>query len=468
MSDTTITCSTCSKPQKATIGKEGPKLPKGWKRTDAIYCDKCWRERYVLRAITMEVLRPLGDGVGWDDLREAVRISCGQATSVTNWIMGRMFAADRPRLPSDSKLGKLMFDGKPLYHECREAWPDFRASSLAALMNSLGSKYRKRRYEILWTGESSLPSARYPQPYPVHNRDWKPLFAPAGVAGSAREYWEEVTDTDRDTWLAQAQTLMAGKKDKAILRKAQMLAYKDAGKVKVDNGSDLVPAVEVPLVGGKMLLQLRQGKDWRGQLSDFRKFVSGEAIKGELTVINKRVGGNGSDHGNGTTKRDDGGQRVRSRIMVKMVGWFPRTVRPAVSVSLFLMVACKETASGMSNVRVWHWEHLRRWVAEHKRRLQQWSDDQKAEQRHGGASFASRREAASFKYRNRMQSAQKELAHQVAEVCRRQRVAEVVYDDKDCGYFGGDKWTWSAFETCLANKLNEIGVLFKRKGSDGE
>lgn len=415
--DTGNTCSVCSKTGT------GPRLPKGWKRTDVTYCDKCWKARYVLRAVTMEVLKPLGDGIGWPELREVLKASWGQATSMTNWIMGRMFAVDHPRLPDDGRLGKFEFDGKPLYAECRQAWPDFRPTSLASLMNSLQGKYRKKRWEILWTGESSLPSARYPQPYPVHNREWKPMFVPAGK----------------------------------------------------DGGGDLVPAIDVPLVGGRMLLQLRQGKDWRGQVADFRKFVSGEAVKGELAVLRKRVGGNGSDHGNGVMERDEGGQKAMHRVMVKMVGWFPREARGAVAGSLLLrkdanslLVVCRETERGLGTVRQWHWGHLRRWAAEHRRRLQMWSDDQKAEQRRPHASFESRREAACRKYRNRMESAQKELAHQIAELCRRQRVATLEYDDTDCGYFGDDGWTWSAFETVLANKLNEFGVLFNRKESSDD
>ena len=380
----------------------------------------------------MEVVKPIkaikagpeGEDVpvGWPELRKAVRESCGQATSVTNWIMGRMFAADIARTPEMKRLPKFDFDyktvGGPLYHQCREMWPDFRATSVAALMQALQRKYRKKRYEILWTGESSLPSARYPQPYPVHNREWKPLLVTAGK-----------------------------------------------------EGGDLVPAVDVPLVGGRMLLQLRQGRNWRGQVADFRKFISGEAIKGELAILIKRI--NSNAHGNGIEERDEGGQKVMDHILVKMVGWFPREQCGPVAGSLILrrdanalLVACRETEKGLGTIRQWHWKHLLRWGAEHRRRLQQWSDDRKAEQRRGQPSFASRSEACCLKQRNRTESAQKELAHQITELCLRQRVAELVYDDTDYGYFGDDKWTWSAFETVLTNKLNEFGVLFKRKGSD--
>lgn len=151
------TCSVCGKSVEAT------KLPRGWKRMmDAVHCDECWRKQYVLRAVTMEVLRPLGDGIGWPELRAILRTSWGQATSMTNWIMGRMFAVDQPRTPDMKKLGKFDFDGKPLYHECREIWPEFRPTSLASLMQALRGKYSKKRYDVLWTGEASLPSAVSP------------------------------------------------------------------------------------------------------------------------------------------------------------------------------------------------------------------------------------------------------------------------------------------------------------------
>jgi len=113
-------------------------------------------------------------------------------------------------------------------------------------------------------------------------------------------------------------------------------------------------------------------------------------------------------------------------------------------------------------IRRWNWEHIRRWAIEHRRRLQAWSEDQKAEER-PHASFDSRRETACVKYRHRMESAQKELAHQVAELCRRQRVATVEYDATDRGYLGDAAWTWSEFESALANKLDELGVEFKRR-----
>ena len=410
MSDTkTFECVACGK------RKEAKRLPKESKHRDEIYCSGCWRQRYVLRAVTMEVLRPLGEGIGWPQLRQVLRDSWGQATSMTNWIMGRMFAADRVRMPEQAKLGKFEFDGNSLYHECRAKWPDFRATSVASLTWSLQKKYKKQRWNVVWTGDASLPSARYPQPYPVHNSAWKPMFLPAGK-----------------------------------------------------QGGDLVPVVEVPLVGGKMRLQLRQGRDWRGQVKDFRKFVSGEAVKGELAVLRRRVGGNGSDHGNGIQERDKGGQRAMHRVMVKMVGWFPRQARRPVAGSLLLrksdealLEACKATTRGLSSVRTWHCDHLRRAAAEHRRQLLRWSDDHKAEQRRGPASFASRREAACEKYHHRMESAQKELAHQVATLCRRQHVAELVYDDTDYGYL--PKWTWSAFEANLANKLDEFGIQFNRK-----
>jgi hypothetical protein len=38
------------------------------------------------------------------------------------------------------------------------------------------AKYRAKRYEVVWTCAASLPSIRYPQPYPMHNQSWSFAF----------------------------------------------------------------------------------------------------------------------------------------------------------------------------------------------------------------------------------------------------------------------------------------------------
>jgi len=320
----------------------------------------------------------------------------------------QLYIRDELRTPEQEKLGKM--PKIYLYPEARQLFPDLPSNTVAALEQTVKSKYVKKRYQTIWTGEASLPNARYPQPFIQANQAWKATYEPAG---------------------------------------------KDGGV--------LVPCVSVPLIGAqRWILQLKGGKEFFRQLADFRLFVDGTVIKGEIAIFRKRVGGNGTDHGNGVKVRDSGGQNYRSRVMVKMVGWFPKKTRKASSCLILktesgsFLLAQDEKAK---KLRQWHCDHMRRWAAEHARRLQRWSDDQKCEQR-PRASYQSRREAAVCKYRNRTASFQKEVAAQVAGVCRRMRFASVKYDDSCRDYM--IRFDWSGFAVILANKLNDYGVEFER------
>lgn len=387
----------------------GERLPRGWKRHNKhIHCANCWKEQFCIRAITIPVLRPLGKGLGWPDLRTALTTAWGQTTMCINWMTSQLYIRDELRMPEQEKLGKM--PKIYLYPEARELFPDLPSSTVSALERAVKSKYAKKRYQTIWTGESSLPNARYPQPFVQANQSWKATYEPAGK-----------------------------------------------------DGGDLVPCVSLPLIGAqRWVLQLKGGKEFARRLADFKCFVDGTAIKGEIAISRKRVGGNGTDHGNGVTARDSGGQSFRTRVAVKMVGWFPKRAQKARG-SLILktepgsfLLALDEKAN---RIRQWHCDHVRRWAAEHARQLQRWSDDQKCEQR-PKASYQSRREAAVFKYRNRITSFQKEVAAQVTGVCRRRRFASVKYDDSCRDYM--TRFDWSGFAIILANKLNEYDVDFER------
>src|SRR3990167_774301 len=173
------------------------------------------------------------------------------STAAVNIAMTRTFAADVVRLPGVAKC-----PAKPktyTYPNIREQLPDLPSKSAASISNSVESKYRKRRYETIWTGSASLPSARYPQPFPVPNQAWSASFETAGTYSG-----------------------------------------------------DPVPCVSVPLPGGRFLLQLRGGHEFARQLAAFRHLVSGEAVACELAILRQRVGGAGNP--DGTPARDDGGQ----------------------------------------------------------------------------------------------------------------------------------------------------------------
>jgi hypothetical protein len=250
---------------------------------------------------------------------------------------------------------------------------------------------------------------RYPQPFVSPNQSWSPVYVAAGKNGDG----------------------------------------------------DKLPAVEVTLLRGlRLTLQLRGGRDFARQRNEFTNLVTGAAIRGELAILRQRVGGN--ENRNGTVDRDSGAQRAQFRVMLKMVGWFPRR-RPAPSAGTLLVRTGRDAflvAVDAAGERIWRLnaDHIRRWTAEHRRRLQRWSEDHKLEER-PRASFQSRREAAVLLFRRRIESFQKEAAAQLAGFARRRQTATVLFDDSDRDFF--EQFDWSGFRQRLETKLDEFGVDFE-------
>lgn len=398
-----LTCAACSREPTKQTGR----LPSGWKRnpTGDVLCERCWRERYILRAISIPVVKPLG--ATWQEFRVALQEAWSHCTGLANWAVAQTFARDEQRTPEQAKLAKM--PKVYLYPDAASRFPALPSRTVAAIVNAVQGKYRKKRYEVLWTCEASLPNARYPQPFVSPNQSWTPAYVSAGAE---------------------------------------------------ENG-DKLPAVEVTLLRGqRFTLQLRGGRDFRRQLGDFAQLVGGVAVKGELALLRQRV--SGMENRNGVTDRDSGGQRTAFRVMVKLVGWFPRRVPREAEGTLFVRTTSDAflVALDADEERIW-WlnaDHVRRWVAEHRNRLQRWSEDQKAEQR-PIASFQSRREAAVLKFRHRIDSFTKEAAAQLANFARRRRIATVRLDDSERGYL--QRFDWSGFRVRLRDKLDEFGITLE-------
>lgn len=401
-----VRCSSCGKvlqvkPTKA--GKE--RVPKGWKRHEGIWCGVCWKKKFVLRAVTMAVRSPVGEGVTWKDFREALKEGWREHTRASNWLVSELYTADCQRGPKDLKLPKM--EKTYFYPQMRDQFPKMAATATASLENAVKAKYMRKRYKVIWTNDESLSNMKYPQP----------IICPAA------------------SWAA---------------------SYETAGK----DGGDDVPCVSVRFGDKRWLLQLRGGKEFGRQLGDLRQLVEGTAIQCELAILRKRVGGGGSDNRNGIKARDSGGQHVMTRVMVKLVGWFPRKERSASGTLVVksdpqsFLVAYDSKAS---KIRTWNSDHIKRWMAEHTSKLNRWSDDQKAEQRRPrrkNASFQSRRDAAVVKHRSRIDTFCKETAAQIAGVAERMNFADVKLDVSDRSYFGEGRFEWRHFKDALTSKLN--------------
>lgn len=217
-----VVCSVCAVVRAVKPTPKGePRTPAGWKRIkDVVTCDKCWNKKYILRAISMPVVSPLD--CTWEELRTAMALMWGQTTSASNWMMTQLYARDVRRTPGDVKMPPMA--RVYLYPEARERFPSLPSQSIASLEESIQRKYRAKRYEVIWTCAASLPTHRYPTPFPV----------PA-------QGWSASTEDQRSV-------------------------------------------VSVRIGDQRWRLRLKQGPQFRRQLNSFRLIASGSAVPGELAI----------------------------------------------------------------------------------------------------------------------------------------------------------------------------------------
>lgn len=335
----------------------------------------------------------------WPELREALAAAWADATAAANYITTELYARDARRSPSDEKCPPM----KPayLYPALRERFPALSTASVVAIDHAQQGKYRAKRYEVIWTSGASLPNARYPQPLPIGSQNFRCSF-----------------------------------------------------------GEDNVPLVSVPIGQRRFTLRLRGGREFRRQLAAFRQIVSGEAIPAELSLLRKRV--QASAHRPSAT-----GAGPQTRLMAKIVAHMPREQRAGKSGTLLVRTDIDSLlfALDTKGERIWayHADHVRRWTAEHYRRLNRWSDDTKAEQR-PVPSFAARREAACQKYFNRIDTALNEVTAHLAAFAERRRYATVKLDDLERGFC--ESLPWSKLRLLLGQKLEAKGITLEIASGD--
>lgn len=180
----TYRCSDCGKT------KEANRPPMGWKHVGAeYYCRDCWCKRCVLRAITVPVVEPM-NGI-WKDLRAELSDMWRATTQASNWMMTEMYTRDTRR-NGQEKMPAM--ERQYLYPEVRGKWPELPPQSVCSLEQAVQRKYRARRFDTIWTCDSSLPTFRYPQPFPVHNQSWSVAFGsgnrPIITARIGDRYWD--------------------------------------------------------------------------------------------------------------------------------------------------------------------------------------------------------------------------------------------------------------------------------------
>jgi hypothetical protein len=379
---------------------KGSRLPHGWKRLE---------EATYCQACWREryVLRTIAVPVvepledTWQGFQAALKDSWAQVTEAANWMMTQLYTHDVQR---DGAARMPPMRRLYLYPEARRRFPGLAPQTVASLEQTTQAEYRAARYQVIWTHAASLPTHRYPVPLPVHNQSWR------------------ATMTEER------------------------------------------PVVRVRLGERWWALRLKGGPRFKRQLTSFRQMVSGEAIRGQLSLYRRRA------HEGPIADRPFGDQHVSYAVVCKMVAWLPRRARDASQSSERILQvrtatdALLEALDGRHEV-VWryHGDHLRRWSAEHRRSLQRFADDQQAE-RLPTSSFADRRAAAVLKYRNRMRSAVQEAAAQVVGYAARRKFGGLEYDDGMTGFCAD--LPFAALRERIRAKCDDVGLAFEHAGSE--
>jgi len=303
-------CAGCGKTTQAK------RLPPGWHRLPSgdVMCATCWKDRYVLRAVTIPVAGPTD--CEWSELRDWLKAAWRATVRLSNWAITQLAKADVVRTPEMEKLPKA--PAVYLYPEARKLCPELEPSTVCAVLHAVEGRWRKRRYNVIWLGNESVPNFRYDRAVlPIRAKDWRAL---------------------RD----------------------------EQGR----------PVVRIRLAGRQVHLRLRGGHDYRRQLAAFEKLLAGEALRAEVALYEQK--GSSGDHRPGIGKvgrllckmclwlpRD--GQPDGSRGLL--------FVMPGED-CLLQAVNAKQNKLWTINA-----DHVARWQREHQRRLRRLSEDAKMEVR---------------------------------------------------------------------------------------
>ena len=399
-------CSVCGAEKSVKPTSTGnPRPPRGWKRlVDELSCAACWSARYVVRAVTIPVVSPVD--LDWTDLRPRLREAFALATETSNWAVRLLLANDIVRTAGMTKLPPMpaiyLYGRGSEFHR----WPELPKGTASAILGQVETKWRARRFDVLWRNKDRPPAYTYPQPWPVRFQDWRLAESPG-----------------------QPGRLM----------------------------------VHVPLPGGRTTLLLRGGRDYARQVAGLRHLLANPDLGCELSLIEAPA--STGDHRNGDAGRDDsGGERWRTRLLCKVVGWFPRrttdatAILPVRSTDDAMLVALDEDGG-----RVWtyHADQARRLHETHLRRLQRRADDRKAERRRPRRDCRaelSSLDAQASRDHARVRSLSHALSASLVNFARRRRYGAVRYDDADHRF--APQFPWHMLRTMIQQKCRAAGLEF--------
>lgn len=415
-----IACSRCGRAVDAKPSKDGgAKLPRGWKRhRDAVWCDRCWRDEYVLRSVEMAIAEPIGES--WDAIGDRLRRAWRAATAASNVATQALQREDVVRVAEHEKLPPMPKMYR--YQEIRQRVPECDPSSVTAIDHAIEGRWRQHRLASLWFRSESAPSYRYPQPHPIVRKAWRMSEGKGGEL-----YFEA-----------------------RIMGQPTTLRLREAGK------------------SGR--------HDDRYRTRMLRMVMRGDLLAGEASIIGRRrpMGG-GSSHRPGVSAASKAPVSPRLRIAV----WCPREPLRETSGAMLVRTgggAMLTWRVGSGHPMTYHAAQAGRWCATHARRVQEMADDLKLEVRKpwqvrealAGMPGAGTRyhdmlaklDEWSRKHRDRMDSLCHMAAAHVVGHAQRRRVAEIEYDDTDRSYIVDD-FPWAKLRLLIEQKAHAKRIAFR-------
>ncbi len=385
--------------------EEKGRLPRGWKRLgEAVQCGACWQKAFLLRAVTIPVAGPI-DPKDWPALREALGEAWGDSTRLANWAMTELVKVETVRKPDDKKLGKA--PNPYLYPAARKFVPEMSSTSVVAVLNTVQRKYNAARLDVIWRGAASLPSFRYPVPYPLPAQSWSIRY---------------LSDEQK------------------------------------------VPVLRVTISSQPFHLRLRGGHEFKRQLRVVDQLIAGQAQPCELALYRVAVSANAERPGV-TDRESGGGIKQQFRIMAKLVAWIPRAQPEARNGERVCRLSrgkdCFLVAEVDDRPDPWvlNADHVKRWILSHTERRQRLSQDIKHEKRWPASN---RQQTNDFldllcrKQNHRIETFSHTATKMLAEFCARQRVTKLIYDESSTEYL--PSYPWHALAEMLRYKLGERGI----------
>lgn len=388
-----LKCHRCDRVTKAA------KLTSGWKRHNhQIWCKTCWRDSYVLRALTIPIARAVDRTAKelWDTLK-----SCwAQSTEVANATITELAKADVVRSAEMEKLPKP--PNLYLYPLGRQRRPDMTPASVTALQQSVSRRYNKARYDLIWLSGQSLPRYRYPVPFPVHNQAY-------------------VVHKNNNGWV-----------------------------------------VQVRLNGERWSLCLRGGHEFRRQLKMLDQIIDGTAIQGEMSILRRRQNkgdrrNSGSQRGNGERVSYRAMAKIVAwfprRSAANRCGVLRVTTQPDAFVRAY--------HDDRQDAWVYHANHVRTWIFRYSKWLQEQADDSKFERRfprRRRGKTLDEYDRKAQKHRDRLNTFCQQVSASVAKYASRQRLAVVEYDDSCREYCA--TFPWHRMPVALAKACEDAGIGF--------